>query len=182
MVNHQAQFLYIPFLLLSIMATVIASQAMISGMFSIVYQGITTRIMPMFKVDYTSEERHSQIYIGFVNWFLLVAVLYIIFDFKESSKLAAAYGFAVTGTMSLTGIFMTWIFHPAAGVREGGPVRARHRSSASPTSCRTSTRSPTAASGPSSSPPSRFRSSCSIAPVSAGSITRSSRCRSTCSC
>jgi KUP system potassium uptake protein len=64
----------------------------------------------MFKVDYTSEERHSQIYIGFVNWFLLVAVLYIIFDFKESSKLAAAYGFAVTGTMTLTGIFMTWIF------------------------------------------------------------------------
>jgi KUP system potassium uptake protein len=110
MVNHQAQFLYIPFLLLSIVATVIASQAMISGMFSIVYQGITTRIMPMFKVDYTSEERHSQIYIGFVNWFLLVAVLYIIFDFKESSKLAAAYGFAVTGTMTLTGIFMTWIF------------------------------------------------------------------------
>ncbi len=110
MVNHQARFLYIPFLFLSIAATVIASQAMISGMFSIVYQGITTRIMPMFKVDYTSEERHSQIYIGFVNWFLLVAVLYIIFDFKESSKLAAAYGFAVTGTMTLTGIFMTWIF------------------------------------------------------------------------
>ncbi len=110
MVNHQAQFLYIPFLLLSIIATVIASQAMISGMFSIVYQGITTRIMPMFKVDYTSEERHSQIYIGFVNWFLLGAVLYIIFDFKESSRLAAAYGFAVTGTMTLTGIFMIWIF------------------------------------------------------------------------
>ncbi len=111
MVNYQAGIFYIPFLVLSIMATVIASQAMISGMFSIVYQGITTRIMPMFKVDYTSEERHSQIYIGFVNWFLLMAVLYIIFDFKESSKLAAAYGFAVTGTMTLTGIFMTWIFY-----------------------------------------------------------------------
>ncbi len=110
MVYHQARFLYVPFLLLSIMATVIASQAMISGMFSIVYQGITTRIMPMFKVDYTSEERHSQIYIGFVNWFLLVAVLYVIAEFKESSKLAAAYGLAVTGTMTLTGIFMTWIF------------------------------------------------------------------------
>jgi KUP system potassium uptake protein len=111
MVYHQAQFLYIPFLVLSIMATVIASQAMISGMFSIVYQGITTRIMPMFKVDYTSEERRSQIYIGFVNWFLLIAVLYIISEFKESSKLAAAYGLAVTGTMTLTGIFMTWIFY-----------------------------------------------------------------------
>jgi KUP system potassium uptake protein len=111
MVFHQARLLYVPFLLLSIIATVIASQAMISGMFSIVYQGITTRIMPMFKVDYTSEERHSQIYIGFVNWFLLFAVLYIIKEFRESSRLAAAYGLAVTGTMMLTGIFMTWIFY-----------------------------------------------------------------------
>ena len=110
MVYYQAQFLYIPFLVLSIMATVIASQAMISGMFSIVYQGITTRIIPMFKVDYTSEERHSQIYIGFVNWFLLFAVLFIMNEFKRSSTLAAAYGLAVTGTMTLTGIMMTWIY------------------------------------------------------------------------
>ncbi len=111
MVYHQAHVLYIPFLLLSIIATVIASQAMISGMFSIVYQGITTRIMPLFKVDYTSDERHSQIYIGFVNWFLLFSVLFIIMEFRESSRLAAAYGLAVTGTMTLTGIFMTWIFY-----------------------------------------------------------------------
>jgi KUP system potassium uptake protein len=111
MVHHQAQFLYIPFLVLSIIATVIASQAMISGMFSIVYQGITTRIMPMFKVEYTSEERHSQIYIGFVNWFLLFAVIFIMVEFQRSSNLAAAYGLAVTGTMVLTGIFMTWIFY-----------------------------------------------------------------------
>ena len=111
MVYHQAHVLYIPFLVLSIIATIIASQAMISGMFSIVYQGIATRIMPMFKVDYTSEERHSQIYIGSVNWFLLFSVLFIIMEFRESSRLAAAYGLAVTGTMTLTGIFMTWIFY-----------------------------------------------------------------------
>jgi KUP system potassium uptake protein len=111
MVNHQAQYLYIPFLIFSILATVIASQAMISGMFSVVYQGITTRIMPMFKVDYTSEQRHSQIYIGVVNWFLLIAVLYIMSIFRESSKLAYAYGLAVTGTMTLTGIFMMLIFY-----------------------------------------------------------------------
>ncbi|QWR78263.1 KUP/HAK/KT family potassium transporter [Candidatus Magnetomonas plexicatena] len=110
MIFHQAQFLYVPFLILSIMATVIASQAMISGMFSIVYQGITTRVMPMFRVDYTSEKLRSQIYIGFVNWFLLISVLFIMNQFKESSNLAAAYGLAVTGTMSLTGFFMTWIF------------------------------------------------------------------------
>jgi KUP system potassium uptake protein len=111
MLFHQAGFVYIPLLLLSITATVIASQAMISGMFSIVYQGINTRIMPMFKVDYTSIERRSQIYLGSVNWFLLISVLFVMFEFKESSSLAAAYGLAVTGTMTLTGIMMIWIFY-----------------------------------------------------------------------
>ena len=111
MVFDSSRGLYIPFLLLSISATVIASQAMISGMFSIVYQGITTRIMPMFKVDYTSVERRSQIYLGSVNWFMLGSVLFIMMEFQESSRLAAAYGLAVTGTMTLTGIMMTWIFY-----------------------------------------------------------------------
>ena len=111
MVFSQSTLLYVPFLILSIIATIIASQAMISGMFSVVYQGINTRLMPMFKVEYTSTELRSQIYIGFVNWFLLISVLFIIFLFKESHRLAAAYGLAVTGTMTLTGIFMTMIFH-----------------------------------------------------------------------
>jgi len=111
MVYKQAPLLYIPFLILSILATVIASQAMISGMFSIVYQGINTRLLPMFKVEYTSTKLRSQIYIGFVNWFLLMAVLFIIYQFKESNRLAAAYGLAVTGTMTLTGLMMTAIFY-----------------------------------------------------------------------
>jgi KUP system potassium uptake protein len=111
MVFRTAESLYVPFLLLSIMATIIASQAMISGMFSIVYQGITTRIMPMFKVDYTSTEMRSQIYIGSVNWGLLFAVLFIMLEFRESSRLASAYGLAVTGTMFLTALMMAWIFY-----------------------------------------------------------------------
>ena len=111
MIFVHANILYAPFLVLSIVATVIASQSMISGMFSIVYQGITTHVMPMFKVEYTSAELRSQIYVGFVNWFLLVAVLFIMAEFHESSRLAAAYGLAVTGTMTLTGIMMTWIFY-----------------------------------------------------------------------
>jgi KUP system potassium uptake protein len=111
MIFNHTQILYIPFLILSIIATVIASQAMISGMFSIVYQGITTRIIPMFKVDYTSAELRSQIYIGFVNWFLLISVLFIMFEFQESHRLASAYGLAVMGTMTLTGIIMTCIFY-----------------------------------------------------------------------
>jgi KUP system potassium uptake protein len=111
MILHYAQSLYVPFLLLSIIATVIASQAMISGTFSMVYQGITTRLLPLFEISYTSEERKSQIYIGSVNWFLLAAVLFIMFEFRESHRLAAAYGIAVTGTMVLTGIFMSLIFY-----------------------------------------------------------------------
>jgi KUP system potassium uptake protein len=67
--------------------------------------------MPMFKIDYTSVERRSQIYLGAVNWFLLAAVLFIMMEFTESSRLAAAYGLAVTGTMVLTGILMAGIFY-----------------------------------------------------------------------
>jgi len=107
---QQAPAFYVTFLILSIAATVIASQAMISGIFSVVYQGITTNIMPLFKVDYTSSKLRSQVYIGVVNWLLLAAVLWMIIHFKYSHNLAAAYGVAVTGTMTVTGIMMSWIF------------------------------------------------------------------------
>jgi KUP system potassium uptake protein len=110
MVRAEAKILYIPFLVLTIIATVIASQALISGVFSIVYQGITTRIMPLMKVDYTSSQLKSQIYIGSVNWFLMVLVIFIMLIFRKSENLAAAYGLAVTGTMTITGIMMTMIF------------------------------------------------------------------------
>jgi KUP system potassium uptake protein len=110
MVQWESQLLYIPFLVLTIIATVIASQALISGVFSIVYQGITTRIMPLMKVDYTSSHLKSQIYIGSVNWFLMVLVIFIMLIFEKSENLAAAYGLAVTGTMTITGVMMTFIF------------------------------------------------------------------------
>ena len=102
--------LYIPFLILTIMATIIASQAMISGVFSVVYQGITTRIMPLLRVDYTSTHLKSQIYIGSINWMLMLAVLFIMLIFQKSENLAAAYGLAVTGTMTITGVMMIMIF------------------------------------------------------------------------
>lgn len=110
MVQYQSKLLYIPFLFLTIAATVIASQALISGVFSIVYQGITTRILPLMKVDYTSSQLKSQIYIGSVNWFLMCAVIVIMLIFQKSENLAAAYGLAVTGTMTITGIMMIMIF------------------------------------------------------------------------
>jgi len=110
MVRHEASILYIPFLILTIIATVIASQALISGVFSIVYQGVTTRILPMLKVDYTSTHLKSQIYISSINWALLAAVILIMLVFRKSENLAAAYGLAVTGTMTITGVMMTMIF------------------------------------------------------------------------
>jgi KUP system potassium uptake protein len=109
MVYSQFRIVYIPFLLLSIAATVIASQAMISGIFSIVYQGITTRMMPLLRIDYTSPLLRSQIYIDVVNWALLLAVLFIIVIFRSSANLTHAYGLAVCGTMVITAIFVTWI-------------------------------------------------------------------------
>lgn len=111
MVQSQSALLYIPFLILTISATVVASQALISGVYSIVYQGITTRILPLMKVDYTSTHLKSQIYIGSINWSLMVAVLFVMLIFQRSENLAAAYGLAVTGTMLITGIMMTLIFH-----------------------------------------------------------------------
>ncbi len=102
MIVSQAKFLYIPFLIVSLMATIIASQAMISGLFAIIYQAINTRILPMFKIDYTSEKINSQIYIGTANWFLMAFVIFVILLFKESSNLASAYGFAVTATFNIT--------------------------------------------------------------------------------
>jgi len=110
MVFSEAKLLYIPFLLLSIAATVIASQAMISGIFSIVYQGITTRILPLLHIEYTSPHLRSQIYIDVVNWMLLFAVLLVILIFQSSNNLTHAYGLAVCGTMMITSILIVWIF------------------------------------------------------------------------
>lgn len=110
MIYNQAAILFVPFLILSIIASIIASQAMISGVFSIVYQAITTRIIPYLKVDYTSNELKSQIYIGSINLALMIAVLFMIFIFRASTNLAAAYGLTVTVSMTITGIMMTLIF------------------------------------------------------------------------
>ena len=101
---------YVLILVLSIMATVIASQSMISGIFSALYQAMTTRIFPHFKVKYTSDELRSQIYIGSINWILFVCVISILFIFQESAKLAAAFGLAVAGAMSITGVLIMMIF------------------------------------------------------------------------
>jgi len=110
MINHIQPYFYIPFLIITLLATIIASQAMISAIFSLVYQGIRTYIFPLLLVTYTSSKLKSQIYINSVNWAMLIAVIIIILIFRESTNLAAAYGFAVTVTMAMSTVFMIWIF------------------------------------------------------------------------
>jgi KUP system potassium uptake protein len=111
MVKSQSAALYIPFLILTITATIIASQALISGVFSIIYQAINTRAFPRLKIEFTSYKLKSQIYISSVNWVLMLAVIFIMIIFKKSEGLGAAYGLAVTGTMSITGIMLIMIYY-----------------------------------------------------------------------
>ncbi len=110
MIRSIADIFYVPFLILTLFATIIASQAMISAIMSLVYQGITTHVFPLMKVKYTSSHLKSQIYLGGVNWALLIAVLFMILLFRKSENLAAAYGLAVTITMTISAMFMIWIF------------------------------------------------------------------------
>jgi KUP system potassium uptake protein len=84
---------------LATMATVIASQAVISGVFSMTKQAIQLGFLPRMQIMYTSDRKIGQIYIPFVNWTLLAAVVMAVLGFGSSSSLAAAYGFAVTATM-----------------------------------------------------------------------------------
>jgi len=111
MLLSQTGFLYVPLVILAIMATVIASQAMISGMFSVVYQGINTGLLPKLRIEYTSVKLKSQIYIPLINWALLVTIILMMLFFGSSANLSNAYGLAVTGSMTATGIMMTVIFY-----------------------------------------------------------------------
>jgi KUP system potassium uptake protein len=92
----------LPLVLLSTAATVIASQAVISGSFSLTRQAMQLGLMPQLDVFQTSAQARGQIYIPQVNWLLLAAVTALVLGFRSSSALASAYGFAVTGTMTVT--------------------------------------------------------------------------------
>lgn len=91
-----------PLIGLATAATVIASQAVISGAFSITLQAIHLRFLPRMQVRHTSAQERGQIYLPAVNWLLFAGVVGLILAFKTSSNLAAAYGVAVTGTMVVT--------------------------------------------------------------------------------
>ena len=98
-----------PLVVLSTMATVIASQATISGTFSITHQAISLGFLPRMRVLYTSEREMGQIYIPLVNWLQLFAVVLAVIGFGSSSNLASAYGIAVTATMLMTTILTFFV-------------------------------------------------------------------------
>ena len=93
-----------PLVVLSTMATVIASQALISGAFSLTQQAVQLGFFPRVTIVHTSSEAEGQIYIPEINSALAVACIGLVLSFQESSALAAAYGIAVTGTMAITSI------------------------------------------------------------------------------
>jgi KUP system potassium uptake protein len=101
----------VPMLLLATCATVIASQAVITGTFSLTRQAIQLGLLPRFNIQHTSATMSGQIYIPRVNWFLMAAVVVVTVMFRSSTNLAAAYGVAVTADMiisSLLTFFLLW--------------------------------------------------------------------------
>jgi KUP system potassium uptake protein len=110
----------IPMVALATAATVIASQAVITGAYSLTRQAIQLGLLPRFEIRHTSEAHFGQIYIPRINLLLLIAVMLLVLMFRSSSALASAYGISVTGTMVVTGmmgfvvIWRVWRWSPLA--------------------------------------------------------------------
>ena len=100
-----------PMLVLSTFATVIASQAVISGAFSITKQAIQLGYCPRMNIQHTSDSEIGQIYVPAVNWMLMFSVFVLVIGFESSSNLASAYGIAVTGTMMIDTILSFIVLH-----------------------------------------------------------------------
>jgi len=96
----------LPLVGLATIATIIASQAVISGAFSVTHQAIQLGFLPRLRTQHTSEKAVGQIYIPAVNWGLLAMVIILVLGFRQSTNLASAYGIAVTGTMLITTVML----------------------------------------------------------------------------
>ncbi|EJB8411314.1 potassium transporter Kup [Acinetobacter baumannii] len=107
------QWALYPMIIMATMATVIASQAVISGVFSLARQAIQLGYLPRLSIKHTSESEEGQIYVPFLNWLLLIAIIILILIFKTSSNLASAYGLAVTLTMLCDTILVAVFIHSA---------------------------------------------------------------------
>jgi KUP system potassium uptake protein len=99
----------LPMVFLAAAATIIASQAVITGAFSVTQQAAQLGYLPRLRIVHTSEERIGQIYIPWVNWALMISVLALVLTFKSSVALAFAFGMAVTGTITITTVLFFYI-------------------------------------------------------------------------
>ncbi len=97
-------FLILPLVILATIATIIASQAVITGAFSLTRQAVQLGLLPRLEIRHTSEHTSGQIYIPRINWLLLVIVLILVWSFRTSSNLSHAYGIAVFGTMVVSSL------------------------------------------------------------------------------
>ena len=124
----------LPLVGIATLATIIASQAVISGAFSVTRQAVQLGFLPRLSILHTSAKAAGQIYIPIVNWTLLVLVVLLVLGFGESTKLASAYGIAVTGTMFITTcmlavvLFRVWKWNPIlAGAGDRHVLHRRRR-------------------------------------------------------
>ena len=97
--------------MLAAAATVIASQAVISGAFSLSQQAMQLSLLPRLDVRQTSDESIGQVYVPQINWLLMVAVIGLVLGFRSSDALASAYGIAVSGTMLVTTLLLGMVAH-----------------------------------------------------------------------
>ncbi|MEO0202750.1 MAG: KUP/HAK/KT family potassium transporter [candidate division WOR-3 bacterium] len=111
MVNSISPSFYVIFLIISILATIIASQAMITAMFSVFFQMANINIFPRMYFSHTSKHLYGQIYSNFVNWSLFFCILFVFFTFKTSENIGHAYGLSVAITMLITSIFLSVLFY-----------------------------------------------------------------------
>ncbi|MCX4510711.1 potassium transporter Kup [Streptomyces sp. NBC_01619] len=108
----------LPMVLLATAATVIASQAVITGAYSVASQAARLGYLPRLRITHTSESAMGQIYVPWINWLLMVSVLTLVFAFRSSTALAFAFGMAVTGTITIT----TLLFFYVARAKWGTPM------------------------------------------------------------
>ncbi|MCB0308513.1 MAG: potassium transporter Kup [Bdellovibrionales bacterium] len=107
--NMVPESLLYPLIGLSVMASIIASQAIISGVFSLTQQAIHLGYLPRMKVLHTSKSERGQIYLPTANWLLFLATIWIVFEFQSSTNLAGAYGIAVATTMVITTLLLYFV-------------------------------------------------------------------------
>jgi len=99
----------LPMIALTTAATVIASQAVISGAFSLTHQAVALGYLPRLRISHTSKETIGQIYVPWINWTLMVSVVTLVLTFRSSASVAFACGMAVTGTIMITTLLFLWL-------------------------------------------------------------------------